>query len=254
MPPWTSRIAWFAAFLVMLLLALVIALELVSVLGAPSRMAHAKPLPSSSESLPADLGVPIWGCEGDPLPDGGVHLVVSGVIPRGSWEQWLPHVGLTNAHAFIYFRVGKEGDDQAGTGGRPGLVSINPLRTSVGSRATQALPKVKLPCGMKLFFKLLLPNRARESAVFFSHVLQHYSNLPRAIALLHDHGPLSHHSMCGPWYRRLRGYYRGLQKGDWDSESRLTSKIVTLNGGCNAVTAVWQLGNMPADNCCMVRG
>lgn len=28
--------------------------------------------------------------------------------------------------------------------------------------------------------------------------------------LVHDHGPASRHSLCGPFYRRARGYYRGL--------------------------------------------
>lgn len=34
--------------------------------------------------------------------------------------------------------------------------------------------------------------------------------LPAAIWLVHDHGPASRHSMCGPFMRRTRAFYRGL--------------------------------------------
>ena len=56
----------------------------------------------------------------------------------------------------------------------------------------------------------LLPNKGREAAVFLHHILAHYDASPEALYLVHDHGPASRHSLCGPFYRRVRGYYRGL--------------------------------------------
>ncbi|GAX72697.1 hypothetical protein CEUSTIGMA_g153.t1 [Chlamydomonas eustigma] len=174
------------------------------------------------------LPQPTWGCEQQELPAGKFHILISSVLPSGPWMHWLPHVGMTGSHAFIYYRV------QANL-----------------PHKKASFPKIKLPCQMSLFYKQLLPNKGRESAVFFYHILDFYDRLPLAIALLHDHGPLSIHSLCGPAYRRLRGYYRDLNQPDHAEPVKATSQVVTLNSGCNAVTAIWHLGWTPPDNCCM---
>ena len=100
-----------------------------------------------------DAVQPHWGCQKqETLEEGQFHIVISSSTKLGSWSNWLPHVGLTGSHVFVEYRVSK------GT-------------SSEGSNSGVNLP---LPCGMKLFFKHLSPNKGRESAVFFDHILEHY--------------------------------------------------------------------------------
>ena len=65
--------------------------------------------------------------------------------------------------------------------------------------------------------------------------------------LVHDHGPAARHSLCGPFFRRARGYYRGVQRllkagirGGGEAEraqslgtfERFATMSVSLSSGC----------------------
>ncbi|GIL80239.1 hypothetical protein Vretifemale_9415 [Volvox reticuliferus] len=179
--------------------------------------------PSSSSPL-----APLWGCESPALPDGSLHVVVSTF--NADPEQllpWLWHLGLTNAIIYVYYRI----DDLYIQRQYHGIV--------------------RLPCGMILNVLPLLPNKGREAAAYLHHIVEHYDNLPLAMLLAHDHGPASRHSLCGPFYRRARAFYRGLReiqeartreaegkdaasdkvprRGDF---YRFASMVVTLSSGC----------------------
>lgn len=161
---------------------------------------------------------PIWGCEAPSLPDGAVHVVVSTFNAEADQLlPWIWHLGLTNAHIYIYYRV----NDPA----------IPPR-----------FKKVTLPCGMALLPTLLLPNKGREAASFLQHIITHYSNLPKAMMLVHDHGPASRHSLCGPFYRRVRGYYRGLVE-QHASSARTTRKQLALPSAARDGSAVASRGS-----------
>ncbi|GIL54821.1 hypothetical protein Vafri_10504 [Volvox africanus] len=207
-------------------------LSLISVLvRAQNRTALVEPRGTSRVPTPSTPLVPLWGCESPALPVGSLHVVVSTF--NADPEQllpWLWHLGLTNAAIYIYYRI----DD------------MHIQRQYHGT--------VRLPCGMILNVLPLLPNKGREAATFLHHIVAHYDNLPLAMLLAHDHGPASRHSLCGPFYRRSRAFYRGLgeirearrEESEGPGEGgaaqgkapkrsdfyRFASMVVTLSSGC----------------------
>lgn len=146
-----------------------------------------------------------WGCE-PTLPPGTLHLVVSTErMEMRRLSQWLPHVGLANAHIYVYYRT---------------KMIVQPV--------------YKLPCNMTLFTRLLEPNMGREASVFFSHVTEFYEAAkPTVFAFAHSHGPLSHHSRCGAFFRRLRRVQRDLATTNRGPVSVAVPDIVSLNSGCH---------------------
>ncbi|GLC47196.1 hypothetical protein PLESTM_002041700 [Pleodorina starrii] len=254
MSPHVTSIAALRRCLRLLPNLLLIALSLQSMLltaqelTASAGTAEQSPVPPSSAALE-----PLWGCESPSLPSGALHIVVS--TYNADPEQllpWLWHLGLTNALVYIYYRI----DD-------PYI-------------QRQYHGTVQLPCNMSLHVLPLLPNKGREAAAFLHHIVTHYENLPQAMLLAHDHGPASRHSLCGPFYRRARGFYRGLVEqrdraaaeaeaaeaaagsgGDGDGGrkaavskrshfERLASMVVTLSSGC---VELWAKGCCAAFMC-----
>ncbi|KAG2488085.1 hypothetical protein HYH03_013388 [Edaphochlamys debaryana] len=228
-PPLTRARGTSAVNTQLLLLAL-----LASQLGSGAAQAVNLTLsPASGRGPPT----PLWGCENPALPPGDMHVVVS--TYNADPEQllpWLWHLGLTSAAVYIYHRL----EDHA--------------------TAVKGFEGVVLPCNMSLHILPVLPNKGREAAVFLTHLVRHYDDLPLAVLLAHDHGPASRHSLCGPFYRRSRAYYRGLRllrdrwrqrqerisrgqkvsnrgrRGDQTKEDLLVqfaSMVVTLNSGCS---------------------
>ncbi|KXZ43393.1 hypothetical protein GPECTOR_91g547 [Gonium pectorale] len=150
--------------------------------------ASAAPVTAAAAAGAAPGGPPFWGCEAAALPPGAFHVVVSTF--NAEPEQllpWLWHLGLTNAAVYLYYRLND---------------------SSLAALYDKSV--VQLPCNMSVTALPLLPNKGREAAVFLHHMAHHYERLPKALMLVHDHGPASRHSLCGPFYRRARGYYRGL--------------------------------------------
>ncbi|GFR49761.1 hypothetical protein Agub_g11923 [Astrephomene gubernaculifera] len=214
-----------------------LSLFLAALLAPSSSLTSAQQTASSlviDTSTPAPIAAdPIWGCEAPALPPGAVHVVVSSY--NAEPEQllpWLWHLGLTNAIVYVYYRTND--------------TSIPAMYGSGDVSGTATA--LQLPCNMTLRVLPLLPNKGREAAVFLHHLVTHYQALPAALMLAHDHGPASRHSLCGPFYRRARGYYRGL----WEREQveagaeggrrkehepsvfeRFASMMVTLSSGCS---------------------
>jgi hypothetical protein len=154
---------------------------------------------------------PIWGCEAEALPAGSVHVWVSTFNAEA--EQLLPwmwHLGLTGADIFAYYRHSD---------------------ASIADR----FAGVQLPCSMALHVVQLSPNKGREAAVYLHHMVKYYASLPEALFMVHDHGPASRHSLCGPFYRRMRGFYRGLAQRATQPKGALAKfagMAVTLSSGC----------------------
>ena len=127
-------------------------------------------------------------CESPSLPPGkGMHLVVGGY--RNSEpgfemnNNYLSDTGLTNAEVFWYRR-------------------INP---DVPEAKDQ-----KLPCGITMHERFLTPNRGRDGAAFYDHIIQVYDDPPAAIAFLHGHGAHAWHTSCDAVFGRTVYYYRDL--------------------------------------------
>lgn len=128
-------------------------------------------------------------------------------------------LGLTNIDIYIYHRL------------------ADPVASAALSASLGAL---RLPCNMRLIVRQLLPNLGREATVFLHHILAHYDDMPRALYFVHDHGPAARHSLCGPFYRRVRGFYRGIvadeRGGKPDSRAavfqRFANRTITLSSGC----------------------
>ncbi|KAG2435344.1 hypothetical protein HXX76_007417 [Chlamydomonas incerta] len=106
---------------------------------------------------------------------------------------WIWNLGLSGAEIWIYHRL-EESDPRLAAAAAT-LKSFEPY-----------------PCGSTVRLQQLLPNKGREAAVYLSHVVRHYDSLPQGLVLVHDHGPAARHSLCGPFFRRLRGYYAGIRE------------------------------------------
>ncbi|KXZ53563.1 hypothetical protein GPECTOR_6g479 [Gonium pectorale] len=134
---------------------------------------------------------PTWGCETG-LPPGAFHVVVATYAPEPtSLIPWIWNLGLTGARIWIYHR----------------LASDDPRLAAAAATFAAFEP---YPCGSAVLLQQLLPNKGREAAVYLAHIVRQYGNLPDGLALVHDHGPAARHSLCGPFFRRLRGYYKGI--------------------------------------------
>ena len=79
----------------------------------------------------------------------------------------LPQLGLTNVDIFLYHRL----SDPA-----------------AAAELSRSLGGLRLPCGMRLTVRQLLPNRGRDSAVFLHHILAHFESLPKAMFLVSQSG------------------------------------------------------------------
>ncbi|GFR48970.1 hypothetical protein Agub_g10985, partial [Astrephomene gubernaculifera] len=151
---------------------------------------------------------PIWGCE-EGLPAGAFHVVVATYAPEPmALVPWIWNLGLAGAQIWIYHR----------------LDSADP-RLASASAALAALEPY--PCNSTIHLQQLIPNKGREAAVYLSHIVRHYNNLPEGLALIHDHGPAARHSLCGPFFRRLRGYYAGIREQLLRVQSRTHRKLQT---------------------------
>ncbi|EFJ44097.1 hypothetical protein VOLCADRAFT_95734 [Volvox carteri f. nagariensis] len=106
---------------------------------------------------------------------------------------WIWNLGLTGAEIWIYHRL--DLNDPALTAAAAAIAAFEPY-----------------PCNSSVRLQQLLPNKGREAAVYLSHIVRHYDNLPQGLVLIHDHGPASRHSLCGPFFRRVRGYYSGIRE------------------------------------------
>ena len=129
-------------------------------------------------------------CESPSLPAGAFHIIIAGYERKNCFTSALWDLGLTNARVFVYRRVASEA----------------PLSMWQG------------PCGMVVHERLLLPNRGTEFAAFHDHIVEFYHNPPRAVLLMHGHGPQKaaglaphdDHSSCLTVVGRSRLFYRGL--------------------------------------------
>ncbi len=106
---------------------------------------------------------------------------------------WIWNLGLGGAEVWIYHRL--EQSDPRLSDIQDALRALEPF-----------------PCDMRVRLQQLLPNKGREAAVYLTHIVNHYNALPQAMVLVHDHGPAARHSLCGPFFRRVRGYYIGVRE------------------------------------------
>ncbi|KAG2446803.1 hypothetical protein HYH02_008363 [Chlamydomonas schloesseri] len=125
---------------------------------------------------------------------------------------WIWNLGLSGAEIWIYHRL--EESDPRLVAAAATLKSFEPY-----------------PCGSTVRLQQLLPNKGREAAVYLSHVVRHYDSLPQGLVLVHDHGPAARHSLCGPFFRRLRGYYAGIRE-------QLAAGLGGSSGSSNSTLAV----------------
>ncbi|GIL53050.1 hypothetical protein Vafri_8742 [Volvox africanus] len=154
---------------------------------------------------------PIWGCQNG-LPAGAFHIVVATLLPEPmALVPWIWNLGLTGAEIWIYHRL--DLNDPALTAAASTFASFEPY-----------------PCDSRVRLQQLVPNKGREAAVYLSHIARLYDNLPEGLVLVHDHGPASRHSLCGPFFRRVRGYYAGIRE-------ELLQRQQQRNGSGAATTA-----------------
>ncbi|GLI59849.1 hypothetical protein VaNZ11_001837 [Volvox africanus] len=136
---------------------------------------------------------PIWGCQNG-LPAGAFHIVIATLLPEPmALVPWIWNLGLSGAEIWIYHRM--DLNDPGLTAAAATFASFEPY-----------------PCDSRVRLQQLLPNKGREAAVYLSHIVRLYDNLPKCLVLVHDHGPASRHSLCGPFFRRVRGYYAGIRE------------------------------------------
>ena len=125
---------------------------------------------------------------------------------------WIWNLGLSGAEIWIYHRL-EDSDPRLATAAAT-LKSFEPY-----------------PCGSTVRLQQLLPNKGREAAVYLSHVVRHYDTLPQGLVLVHDHGPAARHSLCGPFFRRLRGYYAGIREQAAAGWGNGTAALAVAGGG-----------------------
>lgn len=106
---------------------------------------------------------------------------------------WIWNLGLGGAEVWIYHRLDRS----------------DPRLSDIQNTLHALEP---FPCDMRVRLQQLLPNKGREAAVYLTHIVNHYNALPEAMVLVHDHGPAARHSLCGPFFRRVRGYYIGVRE------------------------------------------
>ncbi|GIL83389.1 hypothetical protein Vretimale_11244 [Volvox reticuliferus] len=171
---------------------------------------HAKRFRKSLD--PSYRPPPIWGCQNG-LPPGAFHIVIATLLPEPmALVPWIWNLGLSGAEIWIYHR--SDLNDPALTAAAATFASFEPY-----------------PCDSRVRLQQLMPNKGREAAVYLSHIVRLYDNLPEGLVLVHDHGPASRHSLCGPFFRRVRGYYAGIR------EQLLLRQQQQQYGGGGAVNA-----------------
>mmetsp|Transcript_37020 Transcript_37020/g.45263 ORF Transcript_37020/g.45263 Transcript_37020/m.45263 type:complete len:452 (-) Transcript_37020:213-1568(-) len=125
-------------------------------------------------------------CESPSLPASkGMHIIVGGYRRDepgfGMKLNYLSDIGVTNADVYWYRRINPEvpeAEDQ------------------------------KLPCGITMHERFLSPNRGRDGAAFYDHILRVYDDPPEAVVFLHGHGAKSWHTSCDAIFGRMIYYYR----------------------------------------------
>ena len=146
-------------------------------------------------------------CESPALPVGSFHVVIAAHENKTCYTHYLWHMGLTNAHVFVYRRVQPQKVGQVRQG----------------------------PCGVIVHERLMLPNKGKESAAFHSYVTEHYDNPPLAVLFLHGPGPQDWHADCPTLVGRARLFYRGLAapsvSGDAAEFSQHMVSLTTLGEG-----------------------
>ena len=140
-------------------------------------------------------------CESPALPVGSLHVVIAGHENRTCYTHYLWHMGLTNAHVFVYRR-------------------LHPQKVGVVRQG---------PCGVVVHERLMLPNKGKESAAFHSYIMEHYDRPPMAVLFLHGHGPQGFHADCPTLVGRARLFYRGLAAPSLSqSAAEFSQRMVSL--------------------------